>query len=499
MTIRKSLLIITIVLLAVFAQSASFSFLVYDDPINITKNIFITSPSLPGLRVLWTKPYQHLYIPVTYTSWMGIASISNILYGRLHPALFHFLNVLFHLANTFLVYALLTNLLNQNRKNNGEKTNVAALLAALVFGLHPVQVEPVCWATGFKDLLSAFFLLTATYTVLVFNCSNNQKKIHPLATLSIVTGLYLMALLAKPQAVIFPFFIFILVKFILRIKLSRHLVAFILLWTCMGLIIALLTKNAQPNPFHVSPLQRIHIAIDAVLFYIGKIVYPYPLLIDYGRTLAREISQPLRWYYPAAAVLLAGVLYLTKNGKILLACTALALVSVAPVSGLMPFNFQRISIVADRYLYLAIFAFSIALAIMIKKYFHPVTIATAILLVCGYGLLSFQYVTKWHDSVTLMRYTLEINPASKVANQNLGVALMRKGKMRASIPYLQKAVMLVPDDTTTHFNLALSYACIGRQAAAEYEKKIVDSDNPKLGKKLSRALPLIKDTCLHNN
>ena len=497
MTIRKSLLIITIVLLAIFGQTASSSFLVYDDPINITKNIFITAPSLPGLISLWEKPYQHLYIPVTYTTWMGVASISNMLYGRLHPGLFHFVNLLLHLANTFIVYVILVRLLHQNKANNEQAINVAALLAALVFGLHPVQVEPICWATGFKDLLSAFFLLTATYTVLVFNCSNKQKIFHSLAVLSIVTGMYLAALLAKPQAVVFPFFIFILVTFVLRIKPSPRLMAFILLWICMGLGIALLTKNAQPNPFQVSPLQRIHIAIDAVMFYFGKILYPYPLLIDYGKTLAQEISQPLRWYYPATAVLLAGILYLTKDGKILLTCTALALVSVAPVSGLIPFNFQRISIVADRYLYIAIFAFALALAILIKKYFNPITIVMAILLVCSYGFLSFQYATKWHDSETLMRYTLKRNPSSKVANQNLGVALMRKGKMRASIPYLQKAVALVPNDTTTHFNLALSYACIGQATSAEHEKKIVVSDNPNLGKKLSRTLPLIKDTCLH--
>jgi len=97
-----------------------------------------------------------------------------------------------------------------------------------------------------------------------------------------------------------------------------------------------------------------------------------------------------------------------------------------------------------------------------------------------------------------MRYTLKRNSSSKIANQNLGVALMRKGKMRASIPYLKKAVELVPNDTTTHFNLALSYACIGQATAAEQEKKLVFLDNPTLAQKLSKALPLIQNTCLHN-
>ena len=498
MTAARSRLILILLILVVFGQTVSFSFLVYDDPININKNSAITSPSLEQLATLWAKPHEHLYIPVTYSAWMGIASISNIFYDKLNPGLFHFANVLLHLANTLLVYTILVMLLNHVQEDNKEFTNIAALLGTVVFAFHPVQVEPICWATGLKDLLSAFFFLLATYVLLFFSLSRKQNKTLAVAELIIVTGVYLLAILAKPQAVIFPVFIYILLIFVLRTKPSPKLISFMLLWLCMGLAIALLTKNVQPNPFDISPLQRIHIATDAALFYLGKIIYPYPLLIDYGKTLALELAQPLQWIYPLTAVLVAIPLYFTRHGKIILSCAALILISVAPILGLLPFNFQRISIVADRYLYIAMFAFSLGLALCIKKYFHPITLVMAILLICGYGLLSFQYVVKWHDSETLMRYTLKKNPVSKIANQDLGVALMQKGKMRESIPYLQKAVQLVPTDITTHFNLAMSYACIGDTEAAEQEKKMVNLDKPILGKKLSSILPRIANTCLKN-
>ena len=498
MTAGRNRLILILLILAVFGQAASFSFLVYDDPININKNPAVTSPSLQQLVALWKKPHQHLYIPATYTAWMGIASISNIIYGKLHPGLFHFANIVLHLTNTLLVYAVLVRLLNYFPEDNKQSTNIAALLAALIFALHPVQVEPICWATGLKDLLSAFFFLLATYTLLIFSFQSRQKNTQPMTELTIVTGMYLLAILAKPQAVIFPFFIYILIRYVLHTKPSPRLMFFMLLWLCMGLAITLLTKNVQPNPFHVSPLQRIHVATDAALFYLGQLIYPYPLLIDYGKTLVLELTHPLQWVYPVTAILVTITLYFIRNGKMVLASAALILISVAPVLGLLPFNFQRISIVADRYLYIAVFAFSLGLALCIKKYFHPITLVMVILIICSYGLVSFQYGAKWRDTATLMQYTLKKNPASKIANQDLGVALMREGKMREAIPYLKKATDPVPTDMTTHFNLALSYACIGNIMAARQEKKMLMNKEPKLGTKLTYILPRIENTCSKN-
>ena len=496
MTTGRHQLIIILLILAVYGQATSFSFLVYDDPININKNPAITGPSLQKLAALWEKPHEHLYIPVTYSAWMGIASISNLIYGKLNPGLFHFANILLHLINTLLVYAILVRLLSYFQTGKKESTSIAALLGALVFALHPAQVEPVCWATGFKDLLSAFFLLLATYVLLLAHHPTKCKKAQAVKQLILVTGIYFLAILAKPQAVIFPLVIYTLLRFVLHTKPSPILMLFMGLWLCMGLAIALLTKNVQPNPFHISPFQRIHIATDAALFYLGKIIFPYPLLIDYGKSLSFELSNPFQWIYLSMALLIAIIVYSFRHGKIVLACAVLILISVSPVLGILPFNFQRISIVADRYLYVAVLFFSLGLAICIKKSFSPTTVLITIMIICGYGLLSFQYGSKWRDSTTLMQYTLKKNPTSKIANQDLGVALMRKGKMKEAIPYLQKAAELVPTDMTTHFNLALSYACIGNTAAAEQEKKTIEFNAPTLGKKLSYALPQIANTCL---
>jgi len=496
MTTGRHQLIIILLILAVYGQATSFSFLVYDDPININKNPAITAPSLQKLAALWEKPHEHLYIPVTYSAWMGIASISNLIYGKLNPGLFHFANILLHLINTLLVYAILVRLLGYFQTDQKASTSIAALLGALVFALHPVQVEPVCWATGFKDLLSAFFLLLATYILLLAHHPTKSKKAQTVTELILVTGIYLLAILAKPQAVIFPLIIYTLIRFVLHARPSPKLMLFMGLWLCMGVTIALLTKNVQPNPFHVSPFQRIHIATDAALFYLAKIIFPYPLLIDYGKSLAVELSNPFLWIYPATALLIAIMIYSLRHGKRVLACTVLILISVSPVLGLLPFNFQRISIVADRYLYVAVFFFSLGFAICIKKSFSPTTVWITIIIICGYGLLSFQYGSKWRDSTTLMQYTLKKNPTSKIANQDLGVALMRKGKMKEAIPYLQKAAELVPTDMTTHFNLALSYACIGDTRTAQKEKKIILHNAPALGKKLSIILPRITNTCL---
>jgi tetratricopeptide (TPR) repeat protein len=495
MTATRNRLILVLLILLIFGQAVSFSFLIYDDPINITKNPIVKSPSLHHLVTAWERPIQHLYIPVTYTAWIGISSLSDYFFGKLHPGLFHLANILLHIANSLLVYGILINVANKLSENNKQRTNLAALFATLIFSLHPVQVESVVWVTGFKDLLSAFFFFLATYILITSPHTAEQGKSWPLKQLAIASGLYLLAILAKPQAIIFPFFIYILLKHVLHRNPTKDLISFILLWIITGLLIAFLTKNVQPNPFQVSFLQRIHIAANASLFYISKIIWPHPQLIDYGKPLVSQVTSSFPWIAIIIISLFTVFLYFIRDGKIHITIMILFLVCVAPILGFIPFNFQRISIVADRYLYISLFTLSLFCSIFIKKYFYTTTIFTTISIICIYAFLSFQYGAKWRDTVTLMTYTLGKNPVSKIANQNLGVALMREGKMRESIPYLKKAIDLVPTDMTTHFNLALSYACIGNIMAARQEKKMLMNKAPKLGTKLTYILPRIENTC----
>src|SRR6056297_2539567 len=146
----------------VFWQVIGFEFVRYDDPIHISKNPRMLSPAWDSLFYFWRHLFLNLYIPVTYTAWLGLAALSDNLFNRLDPGLFHLANGLVHLVNCLLVYRLIRRLYDIRRDSGHDPEGFwPALLAGLVFCLHPVQAESVCWVSGFKGVFCCLWSLCA--------------------------------------------------------------------------------------------------------------------------------------------------------------------------------------------------------------------------------------------------------------------------------------------------------------------------------------------------
>ena len=141
--------------LLVYGQCLSFSFTNWDDPQYILQNPVLLEASWETLRQVLrpgTIPGEVLYIPVTYLSfWLERALF------ELAPWAVHLTNVLLHLISTLLVWKIC------ERLSGGW---LAGVVAAVVFGFHPLQVEAVAWASGRKDVLSAAFSLAAMWSFL---------------------------------------------------------------------------------------------------------------------------------------------------------------------------------------------------------------------------------------------------------------------------------------------------------------------------------------------
>ncbi len=145
--------LVVLATLAVFGWTVSFALLDWDDHLNISENRLINPPSLGGLIVLWARPYAGLYVPATYTLWSAEAALAAepATSSAPHPfdaRVFHAGNVLLHAANAWLVWLLLARLI-------GSRWSAAA--GALLFALHPLQVESACWVTETKGLLCGLF------------------------------------------------------------------------------------------------------------------------------------------------------------------------------------------------------------------------------------------------------------------------------------------------------------------------------------------------------
>ena len=159
-------------LLAAFALASYAPFLSLDD-----RGILDFLQSTPtDLLKMFLSGGGDYYRPLTFVSFI----FDLQLWGR-NAAAFHLVNVALHLCNTLLVYYLASRLVTPPRDSS-----YAALLAGLLFALHPVNVEAVMWVAGRTDLLCCLFFLLA----LVLVVETELTKIRAAA------GLFLCLLLS---------------------------------------------------------------------------------------------------------------------------------------------------------------------------------------------------------------------------------------------------------------------------------------------------------------
>src|SRR4051812_9610397 len=147
----------------VFAPLCTSEFTWWDDWATIHQNPWLNPPTLATLKHYWSSIAYGLYVPVTYTVWAALAWVARLREPgeqniQLNPWVFHSANVLVHVASAVFVFLLLRRLV---------KKEWAAALGALLFALHPVQVETVGWASGMKDLLAGCFGMIALWRYVV--------------------------------------------------------------------------------------------------------------------------------------------------------------------------------------------------------------------------------------------------------------------------------------------------------------------------------------------
>ena len=163
----------------------------YDDYGYVSQNEHIsTGLTLENIIWVFTSAHGGNWHPLT-----GLSHILDCQLFGLNPGWHHLVNVIFHIANTLLLFAVL-------RRMTGAFWQSA--FVAAVFGLHPAHVESVAWISERKDVLSTlFFLLTiASYVRFV--------KLRSTGWYLLTVLLFALGLMAKPMLVTLPFVLLLL-------------------------------------------------------------------------------------------------------------------------------------------------------------------------------------------------------------------------------------------------------------------------------------------------
>jgi Flp pilus assembly protein TadD len=440
----------------------------WDDDDYIINNELLTAPD--GWQRIWLSldsPSQ--YFPFTYSTFR----VEHALWG-LNTTGYHWVNLLLHVGNALLVWAVLARL-----KVPG------SWLAAAVFALHPVQVESAAWITERKNVLMGLFLLLTLLAWIAFVDERNRR---PWIFYCLALICYVLALSAKATACTLPAALFLILwleKKPITMRRLIQILPFVVTGIGMGLLVVWWERYHQGTNrglfTFLSPIERILVASRAVWFYLSKIFWPSNLTFIYPRW---NISPR---HLLAYSWLLAGIgacvtIYSLRRyfGRSVEVAAAFFVATLSPVLGfIMLFTF-RYTFVADHYQYLACIA-PIALASagivsLSDKFAHyrAVIVGAALLILASLGTLTWRQAATYSDIETLWRTTLARNPECWMAHTNLGLVLFQKGQIDDAIAHYRSALQMQPDWWDAEYNLGTALLAKGQvdEAILHCEKAV---------------------------
>jgi len=453
---------------AAYGRATTAGFLYYDDDDHVYANRFVTSEKYSDILKFWKEPYLGLYIPLTYTVWSIEAKSFRRLsrQAALDPRVFHATNVLVHVLTVLAVFGILMKI---------GTYPFAAVCGALLFALHPLQVESVAWISELKGLLGGFFSLTSlllylhAITIRPDARSRTKKSILYLGAVLVS----ILGLLSKPSTVVTPLIAAICAIFMYN-RSWKQTALEIFPWLVVVIPIIVYTADSQSNQIIdlIPPLaSRLLIAGDAIAFYTYKLLVPFPLAIDYGRFPQAVLQSPWIWLtgtLPSVVVLgvvLAGLNYRMKPqiGALMIFITALL-----PVLGIKPFDFQHISTVADRYVYIALLGPSLMVCLLLARYRSAGVKAFALGVIAVLFVLTSQQTRLWQNNETLLAHTLSVNPRSLVYYKCMLVKAEKEGDLDGLADGCRK-ILAVNNNSSFHNLLGFTLQRQGKPGEARRE------------------------------
>lgn len=461
---RRELLIgagLIVATLAVYGQVVSHQFINLDDDIYIYENPMVTG-GLTTKRLVWAFTTFHAanWHPLTWLSHM----LDVQMFG-LNPGPHLAINVLFHILNTLLVFALL--------KNMTHRVWRSAIVAAL-FALHPMHVESVAWAAERKDVLSAFFGLLSLLAYIRYAkaASSSWKQFLP------VTFSLALALMAKPMFVTWPFVMLLLDYWPLnRLKwrpgdglnrLARGLAPlarekipiFVLAAASIAITYVAQSRGGAVRQFADAPVSlRISNALVSYARYSISLFWPSGLGVYYP--FSPEGIPP--WQVAASLALIAGVTIVAiramEDRGYLITGWAWFLGTLIPVIGLVQVGGQAM---ADRYSYIpsvglfVLVVWCVADLIGHRRLQYRATAFAAIIWLTILGSLAWVQVGYWRDSITLFRHTLLVAPYNLVVHYNLAHALGKQGNLNEAVAHFGEALRIKPDFFDALINIGVT-------------------------------------------
>jgi protein O-mannosyl-transferase len=451
---------------------------IWDDNHYIQDNILLRHPD--GLFKMWTQiDALHQYYPVTFLSFW----IEYQLWGA-NPTGYHIDNIILHALTAIMLWRLLVRLEFRG-----------ALFVALLFAVHPVEVESVAWASERKNVLSGllYMLSLAAYFRTtrgrwIVQGTEDRVPNHWLGyTVSLL--LFFAALTAKSVTSTLPAVILLLTwwkRGTLRRRDFFPLLPMFIAAIAMGTLTRWVETNivgaVGPDFDSFSFFDRLCIAGRALWFYLAKIFWPSNLSFIYPRWRLEP------WFIAFAMVAMTGLFSLWLLRKRLGRGPLVAMLffcgTLIPALGFVNVFPMRYSFVADHFQYIAcIGPIALLVALIFKVLPRHLAAAMCIFIATILAFAANARSRVYLNPQTLWSDTVIKNRGSPMAHANLAQAYLQMGDIDHAESELHFTMMLRPYDASDRINMGLCSAQRGDwpQAIIWYSEALSvspDSPNP---------------------
>jgi len=465
----------------VFLPALENGFVELDDDSNFLNNPNYRGLAWDNLRWMFATFHMGHYQPL---SWMTLG-VDYSLWG-MDAFGYHLTSLMLHSVNALLFYFVCLRLLRLSIPDAKDfVSRGAAAAAALLFAIHPLRVESVAWITERRDVLSGMFFLLTILAYLKSAAAATRS-----ASFTWLTGavaLYAASLLSKATGMTLPVVLVLLDVYVLhrlgggrgnwlgpdarRVWLEK--LPFALLAVVAAVVAALAQKSigAMVSMAQYGAAQRTAQASYNFLFYIGRTIVPVGLSPLYEVPRGFSAWDPI---YIASAVAVVGVsaalFFFRRRWTAGWAVWIYYIVLLLPVSGIAQSGSQ---LVADRYSYLSCLGWPLLVGGGLyylwrrEPLSRTVASAAAALAVCAcLGILTWRQTRIWHDSETLLTYVLAHDPNSRIAHNNLGNIMLRRGELNAAIAHYTSAIKSNPFYDLPYANLAVVLTTQGKRDEA---------------------------------
>jgi protein O-mannosyl-transferase len=430
------LILFIIVGFLLYGASLGGDFLVWDDRYLVRDNPIVAEMSPVTVRAAFTSFDPELYVPVTFLS----LQVDHLIGGS-STWIYHTTALLLHILNAFLAFLILVAL---------GRSRIAALIAGLLFLVHPVNVEAVAWISARKDLLSTSFALASVLFYIRY-CRAPRPVFYGLSVAA-----FALALLSKVSVLLLPAGL-LLIDLLLRRQVTMRTLTEKIPYAALSVALGIVAVVAKSHVLQSSdPLATLLLAFRNIAGHLLAIAWPawFAAVYPYAGT-ATLFALDIVLSIVAVTGLVAAILWSWKRTRLPAVGAAIFLLFLAPSFGTY-FKFDGIFLGSDRYVYagwiglLLIVAWGIdTLVPRLPEVRRKSAGAIVAVVLLALGILTARQALLWQNTSTVFENVLQHYPESKLARINIAVGLREDGDATGAMAVMKQALAASPNDPKT--------------------------------------------------